>query len=78
MSVDRLDRLPVQKLRTLGQVVLFFFALLAQCGPAFGRPRLIAAGESAAWRERAAEIIRDDFCEAVEGGSLGERLGRWA
>jgi len=41
VSVDRRDSLPVQKLRSLGQVVLFLVRLLAQCGPAFARPRLI-------------------------------------
>src|SRR5918995_3501741 len=41
MSVDRRDAVLVQKLRSLGQVVLFLAGLLAQCGPALGRPRLI-------------------------------------
>jgi phospholipid/cholesterol/gamma-HCH transport system permease protein len=41
MSVDRRDALLVQKLRSLGQVVLFLAGLLAQCGPALARPRLI-------------------------------------
>src|SRR5918995_4091054 len=41
MSVDRRDAVLVQKLRSLGQVVLFLAGLLAQCGPALWRPRLI-------------------------------------
>jgi phospholipid/cholesterol/gamma-HCH transport system permease protein len=41
MSVDRRDPLLVQKLRSLGQVILFLASILAQCGPALARPRLI-------------------------------------
>ncbi len=41
------------------------------------RSRLVAAGDAAAWRERAAEVIGDDFCDAVERGALGERLAEW-
>ncbi|MEO7457344.1 MAG: bifunctional precorrin-2 dehydrogenase/sirohydrochlorin ferrochelatase [Gemmatimonadaceae bacterium] len=41
------------------------------------RARLISSGEAAAWRERARELIAQDFCEAVEDGTLNERIARW-
>lgn len=41
MSAIPLDGLPVRALRKVGHVVLFLMSLLAQCGPALGRPGLI-------------------------------------
>jgi len=35
------DSLPMSAVRVTGQLALFLFALLAQCGPALARPRLI-------------------------------------
>lgn len=40
-SKHRQDGLLVRALRSLGQVVVFFGRLLAQCGPALARPRLV-------------------------------------
>jgi len=37
------DSLALRPLRRVGAVGLFFLSLLAQCGPAFARPRLIVA-----------------------------------
>ena len=41
------------------------------------RARLVGAGDSAAWRERSAELIGDGFCEAVEHGTLNEAIAKW-
>jgi phospholipid/cholesterol/gamma-HCH transport system permease protein len=41
MSAALEENLIVRFLRTLGQVTLFFFRLLAQCVPALGRPGLV-------------------------------------
>jgi phospholipid/cholesterol/gamma-HCH transport system permease protein len=40
-AVARGDNMVIGALRKLGQVTLFLVAVLAQCGPAFARPRLI-------------------------------------
>src|SRR5690242_15027219 len=40
-AVAKADNLIVGALRKLGQVTLFFLSLLAQCGPALARPRLV-------------------------------------
>jgi phospholipid/cholesterol/gamma-HCH transport system permease protein len=40
-AVAKADHLIVGALRKLGQVTLFFLSLLAQCGPALARPRLV-------------------------------------
>ena len=54
----------------------------ARYGDALGdlsalRRRLISAGEARMWRERAGELIDADFCDAVEHGSLAERIASW-
>jgi len=41
------------------------------------RRRLINAGEARMWRERAGELIDEEFCDAVEHGSLAERIAAW-
>ncbi len=41
MSIAQADNALVGSLRKLGQVTLFLVSLLAQCGPALARPRLI-------------------------------------
>ena len=41
MSALKRDSLPVSALRATGQLALFLVELLAQCGPALARPRLI-------------------------------------
>jgi siroheme synthase-like protein len=41
------------------------------------RRRLINAGEARTWRERAGELIDAEFCDAVEEGSLAERIASW-
>ena len=41
MSAAREENVIMRFLRTLGQVTLFFFRLLAQCVPALGRPALV-------------------------------------
>jgi precorrin-2 dehydrogenase / sirohydrochlorin ferrochelatase len=38
------------------------------------RRRLINAGEARMWRERAGELIDEEFCDAVEHGSLAEQI----
>ena len=41
------------------------------------RRRLLAAGDTAAWKERQAALIDDDFCETVEQGRLAEKIAPW-
>lgn len=41
MSVPKRDSLPMSAVRVTGQLALFLLGLLAQCGPALARPRLV-------------------------------------
>ena len=41
------------------------------------RKRTIASGDSDRWRARSAQLIDDDFCEAVERGDLSRRIAEW-
>ena len=41
------------------------------------RRKLINAGEARVWRERAGELIDEEFCDSVECGSLAERIASW-
>ena len=41
------------------------------------RRRLLAAGKGEQWRECAAQVIDEDFCDSVESGTLAQRLGPW-
>ena len=41
------------------------------------RKRLIASGEAHQWREKSPELINEEFCDAVEGGALSERIAQW-
>jgi siroheme synthase-like protein len=54
----------------------------ARYGDALGdlaalRRRMINAGESHTWRERASELINHEFCNVVEQGALAERIASW-
>ncbi len=37
----------------------------------------IANGDSHVWRERSSHLIDDDFCDAVEGGEISQRIAEW-
>jgi siroheme synthase-like protein len=41
------------------------------------RRKLINAGEARMWRERAGELIDDEFCDSVECGALAARIASW-
>ncbi|MDB4881272.1 MAG: siroheme synthase [Gemmatimonadetes bacterium] len=41
------------------------------------RRRMINAGEGQTWRERASDLINQQFCDAVEQGALAERIASW-
>lgn len=54
----------------------------ARYGDALGdlvalRHQCIRAGEAHSWRERSGAIIDAEFCDAVEQGSLAERIAKW-
>jgi siroheme synthase-like protein len=42
------------------------------------RARLLRERGAEAWREASAALVGEDFCEAVEAGTLEERVRRWA
>jgi precorrin-2 dehydrogenase/sirohydrochlorin ferrochelatase len=42
------------------------------------RGRLMREGRADAWRTASASLVGDDFCDAVESGTLEERVRRWA
>lgn len=42
------------------------------------RARLLREGGAEAWREASAALVGADFCDAVEAGTLEERVRRWA
>jgi siroheme synthase (precorrin-2 oxidase/ferrochelatase) len=48
---------------------------VAQCGEL--RQRLLAAAGANGWREVAADLIDERFCESVEQGTFAERAARW-
>ena len=41
------------------------------------RRAMLARGDTAGWRARSEELVGEDFCDAVESGSLNERLAEW-
>jgi siroheme synthase-like protein len=41
------------------------------------RRELLAGGQGESWRERSTSLIDDSFCDAVERGTLAERLAVW-
>lgn len=41
------------------------------------RRRLLASGDTAAWKERSAALIDDDFCDLVEQGRLAQKIAPW-
>jgi siroheme synthase-like protein len=41
------------------------------------RGRLLGAGRRATWREALDDLVSEDFCAAVEGGTFDGRLARW-
>jgi len=41
------------------------------------RKRMIASGDSELWRSRSPELINEDFCDAVEGGEISQRIAEW-
>jgi siroheme synthase (precorrin-2 oxidase/ferrochelatase) len=41
------------------------------------RRELLTAGQAASWRERSTSLIDDSFCDAVERGTLAERMAAW-
>ena len=50
----------------------------AAAGVARLRARMLASGRGAEWRLASADIAAEDFCAAVEGGTIEERVARWA
>jgi siroheme synthase-like protein len=41
------------------------------------RRSMLANGQGAKWRSLSSEVIDPSFCDAVEGGALGERVASW-
>ena len=41
------------------------------------RRALLDRGEGAAWREHAADLLDDGFCDAVEGGAVERTVAAW-
>lgn len=41
------------------------------------RDDLLAAGQGVRWRSLSGEVIGDGFCDAVDGGTLDDRLAAW-
>ncbi len=48
---------------------------IADCGEI--RARILASSGSDGWREVAADLIDERFCESVEQGTFAERAARW-
>ena len=48
---------------------------VARCGEL--RQRVLAASGADGWREVAAELIDERFCQSVEQGTFAERAARW-
>ncbi|MDQ2666848.1 MAG: bifunctional precorrin-2 dehydrogenase/sirohydrochlorin ferrochelatase [Gemmatimonadota bacterium] len=41
------------------------------------RKRTIASGNAELWRARSPALIDEDFCDAVEGGDISQRIAEW-